>query len=379
MPRAAASTRSDARAAHGLPASGAKPHRLPIIALAFAALATGIATGLRRLGWDVGGPGAAFPIDHGPFMIAGFLGTLIGLERAVALGRPWVYAGPLASGLGALAHLAGAPTWVMPTAATAASVILVAALGTVAMARPTLFVLVMTLAAACWTVGNVIWVAGAASAGFVSWWATFLVLTIAAERLELMRVLPATRGLREAFVALTAVLVVVVALGGIGAASTARATGVTLLGIAAWLGRHDVARRTIRQHGLPRFTAVCLVSGYAWLAAAGAMLVAVGAVVAGPHYDAVLHAIFLGFVFAMIFGHAPIVFPAVLGVAIPFHGVFYAHLLALHLSLLARVTADFVGWVELRQWAALLNAAAIALFFANTVAAVVRGRILGER
>ena len=62
-----------------------KRRRLPVMALAMIALATGIVTGLRRLGWDVSGLGHALPADHGPLMIAGFLGTLIGLERAVAL------------------------------------------------------------------------------------------------------------------------------------------------------------------------------------------------------------------------------------------------------------------------------------------------------
>ena len=98
-----------------------------------------------------------------------------------------------------------------------------------------------------------------------------------------------------------------------------------------------------------------------------------GAVVAGPSYDAVLHAIFLGFVFAMIFGHAPIVFPAVLGVPIPFERAFYGHLVVLHLSLLARLAGDIAGLTTLRQWAALLNAVAIAFFFANTIAAIARG------
>ncbi|MCC6766241.1 MAG: hypothetical protein IT293_16395 [Deltaproteobacteria bacterium] len=356
-----------------------KAHRLPVLALAFAALAAGIATGLRRIGWEVVGPGAAYPIDHGPLMIAGFLGTLIGLERAVALGRAWVYAGPIASGLGVLAHVAGAPAIVAPAGATIGSLVLVSALTSVVAARPTLFLGVMTCGAACWMVGNLFWLGGAASPAYVSWWVTFLVLTIAAERLELTRLLPAARGSRESFVAVATLLLVSVAAGGVGGPTSARATGLALAALAAWLGRYDLARRTVRQHGLPRFTAVCLLSGYAWLAAAGILLVGGGAVVAGPQYDAVLHAVFLGFVFAMIFGHAPIVFPAVLGVAIPFHRAFYAHLALLHASLLARLVADIADAASIRQWAALLNAAAIALFFANTIAAVVRGRLHDSR
>ena len=44
---------------------------------------------------------------HGPLMVGGFLGTVIGLERAVALGRGWAYVAPLATALGAVALVAG--------------------------------------------------------------------------------------------------------------------------------------------------------------------------------------------------------------------------------------------------------------------------------
>ena len=37
---------------------------------------------------------------------------------------------------------------------------------------------------------------------------------------------------------------------------------------------------------------------------------------AGPRYDAMLHSIFLGFVFSMIFAHAPIILPTITGLAI---------------------------------------------------------------
>jgi hypothetical protein len=74
----------------------------------------------------------------------------------------------------------------------------------------------------------------------------------------------------------------------------------------------------------------------------------------------------VGFVFAMIFGHAPIIFPAVLGVAVPFHAFFYAHLVLLHLSLVLRVAGDLALWWPGRQWGGLLNVVAILLFFANT-------------
>ena len=49
------------------------------------------------------------------------------------------------------------------------------------------------------------------------------------------------------------------------------------------------------------------------------------------------------FVFAMVFGHAPIIFPAVLRVTVPYHPVFYAPLVLLQASLALRVAGDAAG------------------------------------
>lgn len=76
--------------------------------------------------------------------------------------------------------------------------------------------------------------------------------------------------------------------------------------------RYDIAWRTLRRPGVPRFSAVCILSESLWLAVGGALALAAGAVYAGPLYDALLHSLFVGFVFAMIFGHAPIIVPALL-------------------------------------------------------------------
>jgi hypothetical protein len=94
-----------------------------------------------------------------------------------------------------------------------------------------------------------------------------------------------------------------------------------------------------------------------------------GGIAGGARYDAILHSVFLGFVFVMIFGHAPIIFPAVLGVSISFKPRFYLHLILLHLTLIVRVAGDLTGWFPGRQWGGLLNVFAILLFFANTLSA----------
>ena len=60
--------------------------RLPFILISILALLAGIWSGLIRLGWAWPSINPALPMDHGPLMVAGFLGTLIALERSVALG-----------------------------------------------------------------------------------------------------------------------------------------------------------------------------------------------------------------------------------------------------------------------------------------------------
>ena len=83
-----------------------------------------------------------------------------------------------------------------------------------------------------------------------------------------------------------------------------------------------------------------------------------------------LHSIFLGFVFSMIFGHAPIILPSVLGVALPFRRAFYAHWALLHLSVLARVGGDLGLPMLAPAWSGLANVLAIVLFLVNSARAV---------
>lgn len=340
------------------------------MAMGMLALLAGMWAGLLRLGWIWPTPRPTFGLVHGPLMISGFVGTLIGLERAVALKRRWAYAAPLFTTLGAILLLAGAPHWAAPLLMTSASAVLIAVFAVVIWRQTALFTITTGLGAVAWFVGNCVWLGGGDISESVSWWVGFLVLTIAGERLELSRMVQLTRRSEWMFLAVVAVLLVGFACGGIAVDIGASATGVAMFGLTMWLARHDVARRTVRQTGLPRFIAVCLLSGYVWLGVGGLLAIAYGSVVAGPHYDAVLHAVLLGFVFSMIFGHAPIIFPAVMGVAVPFRPVFYAHLALLHLSVVLRLLGDALMVVPLRQWGGLMNAVAVLFFLANTVRSI---------
>jgi hypothetical protein len=355
------------------------PIRFPLMAVGMVALVTGMWAGLVRLGWNWPVPRPAFLLAHGPLMVSGFVGTLIGIERAVALGPRWTFAAPALTACGTLALIVGFPAWVAPLLMTAGSMALMAVYAAIIWNQLALFTITMGLGAVAWFMGNGLWLAGRPIFSVASWWLGFLVLTIAGERLELSRLLQVSRASQVAFVAAITLLLAGLTLDGVATGAGARLTGLGLIALTLWLARHDIARRTVRQAGLTRFTAVCLLSGYVWLGVGGALALWFGAVIAGPQYDAVLHAVLLGFVFAMIFGHAPIIFPAVLGLPVPFRTAFYAHLTLLHFSIVLRLLGDLAALPAPREWGGLLNAAAVLLFLANTARSVLQGRRTAAR
>jgi hypothetical protein len=345
--------------------------RIPLLAAGMASMAAGTWLGLIRLGWALPLPWPDRLIAHGPLMVCGFLGTLIGLERAVGFGRRWAYLAPVFTAAGAVtlgvADLAAAAPWLM----TAGSVLVCAIFAVISARQPSLFVFTMGAGALAWVGGNVQWASGAAIYRAVFWWIAFLVLTIAGERLELNRVLQPTRAVRASFVAAMAIVAAGAALAAIRPEPGVRVLGIGLLATTVWLARNDVARRTIAQRGVTRFMAVSLLVGYAWLGAGGVMAVAFAPAAPGVLYDAMLHAVFLGFVMSMVFAHAPVIFPAVLGVSFRYRPIFYAHVAVLHGSLVLRVVGDLVD--ELGRWrvyGGLLNAAAVVLFVFNTVSSI---------
>ena len=348
--------------------------RAPLLVLAFLSLFAGVAAGLARLGWSFPAPVAELAALHGPLMASGFFGTVISLERAVALSRRWGYLGPLLSGLGAAAGIFGAPYAIAPIFVAIGSAVLLAASVVFYRRQRELFTLVLALGAACWVLGNLFWLAGRPIYAAIPFWIGFLVLTIAGERLELSRVLPPSTLARRVFVAAILVLLAGIALSAFAWTAGTLLLGAGLLILALWLMRQDVARRTVKGRGLPRFIAVCLLTGYVWLALSGlSSLVSGGLGHGGASYDAALHAVLLGFVFSMVFGHAPIILPAVLRVAVPYASYFYLPLALLHVSLLLRLAGDWMMLPDWRAWGGAMNGIALLAFVLGTVTAVVRG------
>jgi hypothetical protein len=343
----------------------------PAVALA---LAGGIAGGLARTGLVA----ASSPwlghaaVSHAALMICGFFGTVVGIERAVAARRRSAWLAPLASASAAIALVAGS--------IDVAAVLLLAAsavfLGTSAMLwsrERAAHTGLLAAAAAAWLAGNLGFALGLRGPGVLPWWFAFLVVTIAAERLEMMRLMPRRPHARQMLFAILVTLAAGAGLSAFDPVAGGVAFGLALAALAGWLLAFDVARRTVRASGLARYMAVCLISGYLWLAAGGLAWTADAQGIVAAH-DAALHALGLGFIVSMVMAHAPVILPAVARIKLGFGWPFYLPLAALHSTLAWRLAGAFVDAHAQAEGAA-GNAAAIVLFALTALAAALARRL----
>lgn len=275
---------------------------------------------------------------HGILMVLGFLGTVISLERSVALRRRWGYLAPACLGLGALLTLSPAPVLLGQLVLLAGTVVLVAVYGGLWRRAHDAVVLAQLVAAVLAAAAVAVWIRTDVPTVLVLL-SGFIVVTIAAERVELARLtLPAASG--DLLLAGTAAIGVAGLLALVWPAAGGRFFGLALAVSALWLAVNDVAVRTIRARGLPRFAAAAMLAGYAWLLVAACAWMAAGSAATGWAYDTVVHAVFLGFGMSMVMAHAPVILPSVLRVKLPYHPVLWVPLVALHLTLAVRVAGS---------------------------------------
>jgi hypothetical protein len=333
----------------------------------------GLGSGLARLGWQMDSVSQGWMLIHGPLMICGFLGTVICLERAVALAARyrWSYAVPLINAAGAFVLLVARDALLAKLLLTAGSLGLLILFGLLLRLHPLRYMVIMTCGALCWVLGNLLWTAGAPVYQVVHLWTAFLILTIVGERLELSRVRQLTSKIENALALTVAFYLAGVVLTVFNLDAGIRLLGFGALLMALWLLRYDVARRTIYREGLARYIAACLLIGYVWLGLGGLLGMWKGALYAGPEYAALLHMFLLGFVFSMIFGHAPIILPAVTGLRLNYHPIFYGHFALLHITLAYRMVGNLTMDFTAQQWGGMLNVVAVLLFIVMTVVAVI--------
>lgn len=346
----------------------------------------GLAAAFGLLGLPLRGVPQRWEEVHGVLMVLTFVGTVIALERAVALRIPVGYAAPALLGLGGiLLVLPAAPIRAGQAAVLAGTLALLGVYTRLWRRAGSLPLLVEMLGAACAVTAAALWLAGTAVPFLAPWLVGFLVLTILGERLELAAV-----GLSRPSARLSSPDAVTT-IGGCAyllAAATAlvlpqvgyRLLGLVLVVLVGVVAHHDVARRTIRTSGLTRYMAAAMLAGYGWLAVAATLWFVGGPVWEGRGYDAVLHAVFLGFVLSMIMAHAPVILPAVLRRPLPYRGILYLPLVLLHVSLVVRLlVGDAWDLPVAVQVGGVGNVVAVLLFVVLAAGSVVVGPVRPTR
>ena len=346
--------------------------RLPFLLPGGLALLAGLDAALMLIGLPAPVDAARLPEVHGVLLVLGFVGTLIALERAVALGRRLGYLAPGLLGAGAILLLSPLPLAVGRAGLVAGSAALVLVYVPLWRRQRDDAVLVQALGAVLAAGAATLWLGGVPVAALLPWLVGFIVLTIAGERLELAR-LAMGAGAGTRLVLLSTAVVVAVVGSLLWPRVATPLLGVALLVLVGWLAVHDVARRTVRATGLVRFMAASMLAGYAWLAVAGTVWLVSGPVAEGTGYDAVVHAVFLGFTMAMIMAHAPVILPAVLRRPMGYHPALLVPAVLLHGSLVLRLwVGDGLGSPLAWQVGGALNITALLLFVGVVVWLVAR-------
>jgi len=227
----------------------------------------------------------------------------------------------------------------------------------------------MLVGAGCLIVGNAMLIKTQFYPASFPWWMGFLLLTITAERIELSKFLPVSSNAKYLLLSFLAVFLLglLIPFHGMGKYLSAFA----MIGIAVWMLKHDVMRIGLKKEGLTKFSSVALLIANGWLIVNGILLISIPDT--AYSYDILVHSFFIGYTFAMIFAHGPIILPGVLGItAKPFHFILYGWLFLVQGSLFLRLIADSLFNAEWRRWSGILSGIGILLYFITLVVLVVR-------
>ncbi|RYZ62556.1 MAG: hypothetical protein EOO14_01955 [Chitinophagaceae bacterium] len=344
----------------------------PVLPLIFVSLLAAIWSGWLRIGWHL--PLSQAAAHHGALMVNSFLASLIFLERAVTFKKSWWLLLPFGNAVSLLAFAFNQPQlaqWLQ----IGGSVGFAAMCIYFTYKYGELYYFVFLAGAFCLVGGNLVLLKTHFYPAAVTWWMGFLLFTIVAERLELSRFLPLSKASRV--ILLLCLCVVMASLfwpfhlnGQLVFAGSVAATAV-------WLLRYDMARKSIKLQGQHRYSALLLIAGYVWLLIMAALIFIQEKLPFG--YDAVLHSFFIGFVFSMIFSHAPIILPAVTKMPVKiYRPLLYLWFWLLQLSLAVRIVGDVTGNALARKAGGIANGMTILLFFL-TIAILFRAEVQKRR
>lgn len=315
------------------------------------------------------------PLVHGPLLVFGFVGTVITLERAVAVRRLWGFGSPVFYGVGGILLLTPLPIQVGQVFFALGGVVLLFIYLAIWRRQRMLSSAIQSLGAFLAVASALLWIGGYEADALVPGMAGFMVLTIAGERVELARLVTLSKTTERAAFAVCAGQAVGVLMAMLWPRVGYPIFGLSLIGVVAWLAVFDAAPRLAKLPGLPRYIALCLLAGYGWLVVAGLIWTVAGPVTNGPWYDGAVHSVFLGFTIAMIMAHAPVILPAVLRRPLPYHPLFAIPVILLNASLVLRILiGDLYSIPSMVKLGGVINVIALLLFVIFTVVAVARGK-----
>lgn len=336
-----------------------------IIPFILVSLIIGIYSGLLRMGWE-------FPLvkgfgEHGAIMVGSFLGTLIMIERVITLKSRLLLIIPLIN-----AH--SIVFFLLDSYKVSYALLLTGSLGLMcvmffyAIKYKEYHNYILLFGSICLFIGNFLLLVFTKYTSAVTWWIAFFLLTITAERLELTRYLPVSKKKKIFLMVLLSVFVVGIILPFHNSGKYISVCSLILT--AGWLLFYDIALKSVKKDGLFRYTALLLIIGYFWLIITGVFFVINND--SNLIYDAGLHSFFIGFVFSMIFAHAPIIIPGILKLNVkPYHPALYIWFVLLQISLIIRIAGDLINNLQIRQGGGILNGIAILCFFINLIVVVV--------
>ena len=327
---------------------------LPFIILS---LLLGIWEGWLRLGWSMFNelPLSNYMSNHGAMMAGGFIGSLICLERALGFKSKLTLLVPAISSLSILFFLLEKPV-IAYALLLAGSVGLVLIYFILISKFSKIHNILMLIGALCWLIGNAILLKTYFYPSAVMWWIAFLFFTITGERLELSKYLNISTFKKYllVFSMLIYIIGIIIPFHDLGG----YIVGLSLITSAVWLFKYDMAKKSLKGERQIYYSGLVLLFGYGWLIVCGLFMI-YGAYW-GLLYDAALHSFFLGFVFSMIFAHAPIILPGVLKIpANMFNKSLYVWFVLLQLSLVSRVITSFAGIIDFKFYGALFNSVEI--------------------
>ncbi|MGQ9820115.1 MAG: hypothetical protein ACUVQ1_09385 [Candidatus Kapaibacteriales bacterium] len=294
---------------------------------------------------------------HGSIMVNSIFAPLIGMERAIAINKFWAYLGPIPSKTGPVVLLFGSSVGIIFIFLS--SFIFLLMNNVILKETLAYFIIGEAIGAIFLVHANFLWLISGSISDAVFSWIAYLILIIASERLGLTRF--TNRPVWAQYVFWIPILFILLAVF-VPKNFSFLFLGIGLIGIALWLSKFDIIRLNLRQKGLSKFSALALSAGYFWLFLGGVIALTLGGNFAGPIYDVIVHSIMIGFVYSMVFAHAPSILPSILKFNKGFHWTLYIPLWLLHASLVFRAIGDLTLNQNFRLTGAIGNAIAVVLF-----------------